>query len=164
MLLNITLRQDTVHPTLVNVGTISQGDLSSRIFGHRKDKMAFEWQKFLDLARAFQKQAAGSGQDDALLRTAFSRAYYAAYCHARNYARNWLNFAARNDVDDHGRLRAHLSARRRRGDADRLERLRDLRNECDYQDELSFELGSTIAIALHDAGYIFSSLRPPEKP
>ena len=125
--------------------------------------MAFEWKKFLQLARDVQSRADGGELDDALLRTAFSRAYYAAFCHARNYARDWLNFATREDADDHGRLRAHLTAKRRKGDSERLERLRNWRNESDYVDELSFDLRSTILRALGDAEYVFASLTAPKK-
>lgn len=125
--------------------------------------MAFEWKKFLDLAQRLQQQAADGDQDEALLRTVFSRAYYAAFCRARNYARDWLNFVIRDDVEDHGRLRAHLALRRRKGDAHRLERLRRWRNEADHHADLSFDLASTVLTALADAADVFASLTPPQK-
>ena len=87
--------------------------------------MPFDWLGFLALARDLQRQAATSAEPEPLLRSAVSRAYFAAYCHARNYARDYLKFDPREDVDDHGRLRAHLTGKKRRkGDADRLNDLR----------------------------------------
>lgn len=42
--------------------------------------MAFDWSKYLDLAR----ELAQRGSDEAALRTAVSRAYYAVFCSARD--------------------------------------------------------------------------------
>src|SRR5438045_3292460 len=65
---------------------------------------------------------------------------YAAFCYARNYARDHLGFPPREDAEDHGRLRAHLKQKRRRATADSLDRLREWRNACDYLDELPGDL------------------------
>ncbi len=98
--------------------------------------MPFDWKGLLGLAHDLQRQAAASAQPEPLFRSAVSRAYFAAYCHARNYARDYLEFDPREDADDHGRLRAHLTSKRRKADADRLALLRQLRNEADYVDNL----------------------------
>src|SRR2546421_3502174 len=101
--------------------------------------MPFDWRAFLDLARFLQSAAAQADNPEAFRRTAVSRAYYGAFCHAWNYAKDFLRFDPREDVEDHGRLRRHLKDRRRKGDADRLEHLRQWRNEADYLNELPWE-------------------------
>ena len=66
--------------------------------------MPFDWKGFLALAHELQRQAATAAEPEPLLRSAVSRAYFAAYCHARNYARDYLSFDPREDVDDHGSI------------------------------------------------------------
>ncbi|MFO0969947.1 MAG: hypothetical protein U0793_30710 [Gemmataceae bacterium] len=125
--------------------------------------MPFDWQGYVALARDLERQAGAAPEPESLQRSAVSRAYFGAYCHARNYAKNFLEFAAREDADDHGRLRAHLKGKRRKGDADRLEQLRQLRNEADYLDELPWsDRAVTVAAALLAAEYIYRSLTPPK--
>jgi hypothetical protein len=70
--------------------------------------MAFDWRAFVDLARELARQAASAIHPEALLRTALSRAYFGAFGHALDYAMSFLHFHAREDADDHGRLRDHL--------------------------------------------------------
>jgi hypothetical protein len=124
--------------------------------------MPFDWQGFLALAHELQRQATAAAEPEPLLRSAASRAYFAAYCHARNYAKDYLKFDPREDVDDHGRLRAHLSGKRRKGDADRLADLRRLRNEADYVNHLPWtDIAATVVAALASADRVFQSLVPP---
>jgi hypothetical protein len=125
--------------------------------------MAFDWQDYLNLVQFPQGQAIPGVGQEAAARSSVSRAYFAAFCHARNYARDWLAFRPRNDGDDHGRLRAHLNQRRRRGDADRLDRLRQWRNECDYLDDLTVDLPATVAAAITTAQTVFTSLGGPRQ-
>ena len=124
--------------------------------------MPFDWQAFLELAANLQEQAAGAEKPEALHRTAVSRAYYSAFCHARNYARDHLKFAPRNDAEDHGRLRAHLKGKKRKGDADRLDQLRQWRNDCDYLDDLAGDLTLTVETAILVSRRVFESLMPPK--
>jgi hypothetical protein len=125
--------------------------------------MAFEWKAFLDLAHDLQTRARGATNPEALLRTALSRAYYAAFCYARNYAQQFLKFDPRGDPDDHGRLRHHLRSKKRGGTATRLDRLRQWRNESDYHDEMNIDLPQAVEAALAEAEYVFRSLPPPQK-
>jgi hypothetical protein len=126
--------------------------------------MAFDWKGFLALARNLQQQAATSPEPESLFRSAVSRAYFGAYYHARNYTKGFLGFSPHEDADDHGRLRAHLKDRRRKGDADRLERLRQLRNNADYLNDLPWaDAATTVASALASADAVFQSLIPPKK-
>lgn len=121
--------------------------------------MPFDWKAFIELARSLQHQAAGASDAEALLRTAVSRAYYGAFCFVRNHARDQLGFSPRNDADDHGRLRAHLRGKRRQI-AQRLDRLRQWRNESDYADQLPFDAAATLGAAIGEADRIVASLTP----
>ena len=125
--------------------------------------MTFDWKAFLALAQNLQQQAAASPEPESLLRSAVSRAYFGAYCHARNYAKDFLKFSPREDADDHGRLRAHLKDKRRKGDADRLEQLRQLRNSADYLNDLPWtDAQATVVSALVSADSVFKSLVRPK--
>jgi hypothetical protein len=123
--------------------------------------MQFDWKDFVMVSRFLQQQVGSVDNSEAFLRTALGRAYYGAFCYARNYARDWLGFKPKYEGDDHGRLRAHLKMKKRWRVAEKLERLRDLRNECDYQDQLSIDLEAALEFALGDADYVFSGLLPP---
>jgi len=123
--------------------------------------MAFDWSGYVQLALFLQERADSAADPEGFLRSAISRAYYGAFCYARNYARDWLGFEPRYDGDDHGRLREHLKRRRRRGVSDKLHRLREWRNACDYQDELAFDPKSTLAFAVIEARYVYDRLTPP---
>jgi len=50
--------------------------------------MSFDWIAYLTLARELAEQGERPPRDEAKLRCALSRAYYAAFCAARNYLRD----------------------------------------------------------------------------
>jgi hypothetical protein len=125
--------------------------------------MAFSWIALLQLARQLELDASSTNTNaEALYRSAVSRAYFAAFCHARNYAESFLKYQPKQDERDHGSLRAHLKGKRRHGDADRLERLRQWRNEADYLNDLPWtDVKSVAATAIVEAEKVFNSLMPP---
>lgn len=96
--------------------------------------MTFDWSEFLTLARTLT--GTHGINREAADRSAVSRAYYAAFCSARNYAEARLGFQARHTAEDHGLLREHLA--RLDNDwprlAEILDELRKWRNRCDYDD------------------------------
>src|SRR6266851_4592673 len=125
--------------------------------------MSFDWKTFVTLARDLQQQAANASNPEAFLRSAVSRAYFGAFGHASIYAKNFLQFQVRELVEDHGRLREHLKRKRRKGDSDRLEQLRQWRNEADYSSDLSWpDPPVTVATAIKWAVAVFASLVPPK--
>lgn len=127
--------------------------------------MSFDWKTFTSLARDLQKQSATASNSEAFLRSAVSRAYFGAFGHATNYATQFLQFQARELVEDHGRLREHLKRKRRKGDSDRLEQLRQWRNEADYSNDLPWpDPTITVATAIKWAEAVFASLVPPKGP
>ena len=48
--------------------------------------MSFEWADYLKLAAALAEEPDSLGPEEAALRSAASRAYYAAFCASRNFA------------------------------------------------------------------------------
>jgi hypothetical protein len=118
--------------------------------------MAFGWRDYLDLARFLGGDAVPYTQE-AALRSATSRAYYAAFCHARNYARQHLGYGLMHNAQDHDGVRDHLRSRGRSAEADSLEVLRRLRNQCDYDDVLS-NLAFVAAVAISSAEEILRNL------
>jgi hypothetical protein len=93
---------------------------------------------------------------------AVGRAYYGAFCYARNYAVKNLGYVIKGFGDDHGVLRAHLKKSRRGGDASRLDTLRQLRNDADYADDLPWDDHDlTVKEAIAAAEKVFASLPPP---
>jgi hypothetical protein len=126
--------------------------------------MAFDWREYLTLARELQANPPSGISTECAYRCAISKAYFGAFCHARNYARDYLGFQPHDDPDDHGRLRAHLKRSRRAATATRLDNLRVYRNRCDYDDDLGIDgvaLVAMLASALADAQYVFDSLPIP---
>jgi hypothetical protein len=128
--------------------------------------MPFDWSEYLALARFLVSQAGSGCTHEAGYRGVVSKAYYAAFNYARQYATNFLGLVPRTRAEDrsqdHGRLRAHLVQRRRRRVADTLHTLRELRNQCDYVDDLAaLNLPQTAADAIAAAEYVFTSLPPP---
>jgi hypothetical protein len=125
--------------------------------------MAFDWENLLDLAEQLGQQAINEpASAEARQRTAIGRAYFASFCHARNYAESYLKYRPKKDERDHGSLRAHLKGKRRHGDADRLERLRQWRNQVDYLNVLPWsDIQTVVDTAIAEAEKIFKGLTPP---
>lgn len=98
--------------------------------------MAFDWREYYRLATILVSGLAGL-DPEAAQRSAVSRAYYAAFCHARNYARDRQGFVPVGDARDHERVRRHYRGRGGTPEvARRLDRLRQARNLCDYDDTI----------------------------
>ncbi len=96
--------------------------------------MPFDWRQYLNVARFLQGGAGGAVDVEAALRSAVSRAYYAAFCHARNYARDHQRFAPTGSPRDHSLVRVHLRGQHEYQLAAWLNMLRQWRNGCDYDD------------------------------
>ena len=109
--------------------------------------MAFDWKEYLDLARFLQGQESDYTQE-AAFRCAVSRAYYAAFCHARNYACDHLGFRRTYSHTDHELVRAHFRSCRMPDVDLKLRQLSRWRNICDYDDTIrNISLLSAFAIS-----------------
>ena len=91
-------------------------------------------------------------------RNAASRAYYAAFCQARNYARDRHGLMLRYNGDDHSLVRRHFHSRRAKGVSLKLASLRDWRNACDYADDIP-ALAAMLAQALAEARMVIAILK-----
>lgn len=120
--------------------------------------MNFNWDEYLDLARALAKLPNLGVSAEALLRCALSRAYYAAFCHARNYARDRHGLLPRYNGDDHSLVKNHFRTRRAQGVALKLDKLRKMRNQCDYADAV-IDLPKLLPIALVEAQMVIAILK-----
>ncbi len=98
--------------------------------------MPFNWKEYLKLAQFLQGCSEDSFTQEAAFRCAVSRAYFAAFCHARNFARDKQHYEVSDDLGDHGRLKRHFVNTGKRPIATILDQLRGWRNDCDYQDEV----------------------------
>ena len=99
--------------------------------------MAFDWREYLNLGRFLQDGITRFSPESAS-RCTISRAYYAAFCHARNYARDRANFIPTNTPEDHTLVRDHFAVSRNQVSLS-LDLLRQWRNKCDYADVIRAE-------------------------
>ncbi len=98
--------------------------------------MPFDWGEFLELADFLAGDEASRRTTEAASRTAVSRAYYAAFCHARRHALTRLRYRPAGTAADHVTLRRHLAQHGFFRVARRLDDLRTWRNLCDYEDSV----------------------------
>jgi len=121
----------------------------------------FDWRDFLSLAESLGAGAQGTTTtitiDEAAYRSTVSRAYYAAFCHARADAVQHLGFRPSNTPSDHGRLADHFLRRGFPWIWRYLDNLRDRRNMCDY-DDIVPDLDSEVRDALAEAAYVVGQL------
>jgi len=106
------------------------------------DDMAFDWKEYLKLAQSLQGHSGSSFSQEAAFRCAVSRAYYAAFCYARKYAQDNESYV-RPTKNEHKALREHFEKSLPSGSsqvdgrdkiATNLQKLKLLRNKCDYED------------------------------
>ena len=119
--------------------------------------MDFQWKEYLSLAKFLQGYSSTFTQE-AAHRTATSRAYYAAYCHARNYAADRFGFRPSRTSDDHQLVRETFHKERKFLIAQDLDRLRQWRNHCDYDNRVS-NLSSISRQAISLAEKVFTLLK-----
>jgi uncharacterized protein (UPF0332 family) len=110
------------------------------------------------LARVFRAGESAGGNakgysQEAAERSAVSRAYYAAFGCARNYAQNALGFTPQAGSEDHRRLREHFRQQGLLRLASDLNRLRAWRNACDYERQVA-QLSNYVRVGIQLASTI----------
>lgn len=70
--------------------------------------MSFDWSKYLNLAKELANQAIAPANQEAKLRAAISRSYYAAFINARNYLRDKQGILIPKTGDAHGYVSQHF--------------------------------------------------------
>jgi hypothetical protein len=124
--------------------------------------MPFTWSDFLDIARFLHTQGnSNSIPQEAAYRCAISRAYYAAFCHSRCYASARLQYPPLGTDEDHKFLRKHLWKHGLQNESNNLSRLRQWRNDCDYDNPTPTATETTVKTAITEAGKIVSTLQLP---
>jgi uncharacterized protein (UPF0332 family) len=101
--------------------------------------MTFDWYQYLVLAEYLYDNRDTFPDREACLRAAISKAYYAAFCSARNYARDFDRLVLDETAQDHGSVKKHYIRApdpKNRQIGNSLDRLRDLRNQADYSDSI----------------------------
>ncbi|MGH9831336.1 MAG: hypothetical protein ACREDR_49665, partial [Blastocatellia bacterium] len=127
--------------------------------GSVKKLMVFEWRELLVLSDMLRKNRADFPNEQAVFRTAVSRAYYAAYGHASQVAAIKYSFMPSKTPDDHTQLRLHFRGRKMHALADKLDDLRKWRNKCDY-DETADDVDDRMAAnAISRADYVIKTLK-----
>ncbi len=112
--------------------------------------MPFDWKQYLSFADELSKRS-----EEAALRSAVSRAYYAAFCTARNHLR--AKGEQIPDSEQTHKVVWESFQRRRKTYAAVYQngvRLRSRRRQADYEDEIK-DLSNLVTEALRDAKNVF---------
>ncbi len=118
--------------------------------------MSFDWREYLNLAKMLGGLGESRYSQEAAERSAVSRAYYAAFCWARNYAEQRFNFKRSGTGKDHKCLREFLKQQGKLQMASDLNKLRNWRNTCDYDDRV-FALHQQVHASIKLADKIIQS-------
>ncbi|MEW6212218.1 MAG: hypothetical protein AB1631_28070 [Acidobacteriota bacterium] len=124
--------------------------------------MAFDWQEYLHLAKHIRDNCEQLPNEEAALRCAVSRAYYAAFCYACAQAEQRYGFKRTKTPQDHFGLRQQFHARGMSGLTGKLDDLRKWRNDCDYEDDADANLEMMLANAINRAEHIIKTPTPKE--
>lgn len=122
--------------------------------------MTFDWAEYLKLAQELAGQAVNPANEEAKLRSSVSRAYYAAYCKARNYLRDIEGYSIPPTSKAHTYVRNKFKNspdRLRRSIGDGLDRLRIRRDQVDYDDSVT-GLSSMVIMSLKSTQNIIRML------
>jgi len=122
--------------------------------------MSFDWSEYLNLAKELVGQASTPANQEAKLRAAISRAYYAAFLNAQNYLRDKEGHSIPTTGDAHGYVSQQFElsvdpVRRTLGE--NLVRLRIYRRQADYVD-IFWGLSGIALIALRLSEEVISTL------
>lgn len=124
--------------------------------------MSFDWTEFLTFAEALQLTPDSPGPPEAALRSAASRAYYAVFHHALNFACK-EGFEPSSQASDHKEIQDHFRNHKppdriRRKIARELERLCDQRRQADYDTVLHKKPASLAGHAIGMARRVLENL------
>ena|SRR2546423_11209069 len=123
--------------------------------------MSFDWSNYLDLARELKRQGAVHSSREAESRSSISRAYYAAFCKARNYLRDRKHLTLSEGAEVHTEVQKEFlrsNDRRLKEVGENLNRLRTYRNRADYQDIFA-RLNDTSILCIGFADDVISEIK-----
>ena len=122
--------------------------------------MNFDWSQYFVLAQELAGQPSQPPGEEARLRSAVGRAYYAAFCTARNHLRDKEGHSIPSSARAHECV---IKAFKKGPDTQRCEigenlaRLREHRNKAEYKD-LVCGIDKIAAISLQRAARVLSAL------
>lgn len=107
--------------------------------------MTFNWSEYLNLARELAGKSTNVSSEEAKLRSAISRAYYAAFIQTRNFLRDRDQITIPREKTHKYVIEQFQNSadEKRRKVGEKLQRLRDFRNQADYNDTFPKLLGKT---------------------
>ncbi len=124
--------------------------------------MTFSWSQFVEIAEYLRKQGAASDiPQEAAYRCSVSRAYYGAYRHAQNYAKDTGGYTPNEDGTDHKKLREWFKDKKMGEISRRLGRLHQWRKECDYNEPFMSipNLSKCVCESISEAGKVVAVLK-----
>ena len=124
--------------------------------------MSFDWTEFLRFARILQGGPENKNlcvTHETRVRCAFSRAYYAAFCYARNHARDNMAFTPKGSGEDHKLVPDHYQNKRLPTIANILKQLGGWRRQCDYDDTIPEPMYGAVGQAIERAERLIELLR-----
>lgn len=123
--------------------------------------MTFCWAQFVEIAESLKNQGdTCETLQEAAYRCSVSRAYYGAYRHAENYAKDTGQYVPNGIGTDHSELRSWFKGRDRGEISRRLSRLHQWRKECDYDEPLLTitDLSQCVRDSIHEARRVIGAL------
>ena len=121
--------------------------------------MPFEWAQFIDIAKILLEHGKlASITQDAAYRSAMSRAYYAAFGHAKMFATDTLNFIPLGTEEDHIHLRDFFKDNQRPEVSRHLTQLRQWRNQSDYDNPCYIINENQTRRAIQQAEHLIQSM------
>ena len=121
--------------------------------------MSFNWLNYLTLAEHLMDHVTSLPDEEACYRSIVSRAYYAVYCQIRNYVQDTDGTIFSHNP--HSELQNYLQKHPhclRKSIGNRLEMLRDHRNQADYDNQLQGSIRRKAGLALKLARKITQTL------
>ena len=117
----------------------------------------FDWTEYLDLAEYLSGKSDTYTQE-AALRSATSRAYYAAFRSARDVAEQRLGFEPKRTGEDHGLVKDHFRLLGMKQIADKLAEMHWWRTQCDYDEHVK-NLHTIVSSAIRRAKEVLKAVK-----
>ena len=121
--------------------------------------MPFDWREYLGVSRYLKGKSGADFSEEAAARAGISRAYYAAYISARNYAESeWGYLPQPGRETSHKDLRDKFHLQGRLDVEEKLRELAQWRKKSDYEDEYHANISRMHENAIRRAEEVLNSL------
>jgi hypothetical protein len=116
--------------------------------------MNFDWTEYLNLAEIIYERRKSLAHEEACMRTAISRGYYAAHGAACNFVETRKELELDHSGDNHSEVSTHFNRspmRERMEIGNWLVRLRANRNKADYRNDMKENIIAMTVVSLRKA-------------